>query len=124
MKKDGSSPVRFSASGGKKNEYPAWSPDQKMVVFTQSESTGGIPRIFAARYPDGATNETQVYPFAGNIPMRRASFSPDGIWLALESWPDGTNHDIYIMTPNGAERTQLTTDPAKDFDPVWRPVLP
>ncbi|MFC1997172.1 protein kinase [Chloroflexota bacterium] len=124
MKSDGSSPSRFSASGGKKNEYPNWSPDMQMVVFTQSETDGAIPRLFAARYPDGATSETRVYPFAGNIPMRSAKFSPDGIWLALESWPDGTNHDIYIMTPNGAERTQLTIDPAMDFDPTWRPVLP
>jgi Tol biopolymer transport system component len=124
MNKDGSSPARFSVSGGKKNEYPVWSPDQQMVVFTQSESDGGIPRLYEARYPDGAMNETRVYPFAGNIPMRRADFSPDGIWLVLESWPDGINHDIYIMTPNGAERTQLTFDPAMDYDPVWRPSLP
>ena len=56
--------------------------------------------------------------------MRRADFSPDGIWLVLESWPDGINHDIFIMTPNGAERTQLTFNPAMDYDPVWRPSLP
>ena len=95
-----------------------------MVVFTQSETEGAIPRLYAARYPDGAMNETRVYPFAGNIPMRRADFSPDGIWLVLESWPDGINHDIFIMTPNGAERTQLTFDSAMDYDPVWRPSLP
>ena len=124
MSMDGSSPARFSVSGGKKNEYPVWSPDQQMVVFTQSETEGAIPRLYEARYPDGAMNETRVYPFAGNIPMRRADFSPDGIWLVLESWPDGINHDIYIMTPNGAERTQLTFDPAMDYDPVWRPSLP
>jgi Tol biopolymer transport system component len=124
MNMDGSSPARFSVSGGKKNEYPVWSPDQQMVVFTQSQTEGAIPRLYAARYPDGAMNETRVYPFAGNIPMRRADFSPDGIWLVLESWPDGINHDIFIMTPNGAERTQLTFDPAMDYDPVWRPSLP
>jgi Tol biopolymer transport system component len=56
--------------------------------------------------------------------MRKADYSPDGYWLVLESWPDGVNHDIYIMLPNGAERTQLTFDPALDFDPVWRPILP
>ena len=124
MNSDGSSPSRFTASGGKKNAYPDWSPDMQMVVYTQSETDGAIPRLFAARYPDGGASETRVYPFAGNIPMRGAKFSPDGIWLALESWPDGTNHDIYIMTPNGAERTQLTTDPAMDFEPAWRPILP
>jgi serine/threonine protein kinase len=124
MNADGSSPSRYSASGGLRNEYPVWSPDMQMVVFTQSEFDGAVPHLFTTRYPDGAANETGVYAFAGNSPMRRAKFSPDGIWLALESWPDGMNHDIYIMTPNGAERTRLTTDPAMDFDPAWRPALP
>jgi Tol biopolymer transport system component len=124
MNLDGTSSQRFSSSGGKKNTYPVWSPDEQLIVYTQSETENGIPRLSAARYPDGAASEFRVYPFAGNIPMRKADFSPDGFWLVLESWPDGVNHDIYVMTPNGAERIQLTTDPALDFDPDWRPILP
>jgi serine/threonine protein kinase len=124
MNADGSSLERFSASRDRKNTYPVWSPNMQMIVFTQSEFDGAVPRLYAARYPDGATSETRVYPFAGNFPMRNADYSPDGFWLVLESWPDGLNHDIYVMTPNGAERTQLTVDPAMDFDPVWRPILP
>ena len=124
MNSDGTESFRFSTSRDKKNTYPIWSPDGNLIVFTQSESEGGVPRLWAAQYPDGAANETRVYPFAGNIPMRKADYSPDGFWLVLESWPDGVNHDIYIMTPNGAERTQLTFDPALDYDPVWRPISP
>jgi Tol biopolymer transport system component len=30
-------------------------------------------------------------------------------------------HDIYVMNADGTERTQLTTDPEADFDPVWSP---
>jgi Tol biopolymer transport system component len=30
-------------------------------------------------------------------------------------------HDIYVMNADGSGRTQLTTDPAADFDPVWSP---
>ncbi len=123
MNADGSSPERFSRSGDSRNTYPVWSPDRQLIVFTQSVNAG-VPRLMAARYPDGAADEFRVYPFAGNVPMRKADFSPDGLWLAVESWPDGENHDIYVMTPNGAERTQLTTDPALDFDPAWRPRLP
>ena len=124
MNADGSSALRFSSSGNKWNMYPVWSPDKQLIVFTQSETEKGVPRLYAVRYPDGASSEFRVYPFAGNIPMRKANFSPDGFWLVLESWPDGVNHDIYIMTPNGAERSQLTADPALDFDPDWRPILP
>jgi Tol biopolymer transport system component len=124
MNADGSSPLRFSSSGGKKDTYPVVSPDGQVIVFTQSETENGVPRLYAARFPDGAATEFRVYQGAGNIPMRKADYSPDGFWLALESWPDGVNHDIYVMTSNGAERTPVTTDPAFDFDPDWRPILP
>jgi len=124
MNVDGSSPERFSASGGMKNTFPDWSPDKQIVVFTQSEPEGSIPGLFTARYPDGASAETRVYPFSAGIPMRNADISPDGFWLVLESWPDGTNHDIYMMTSNGAERVRVTTHAAFDFNPVWRPFLP
>lgn len=124
MNADGSSPQRFSSSGGKKDTYPVISPDEQVIVFTQSETENGVPRLYAARYPDGAATEFRVYQGPGNIPMRKADYSPDGFWLTLESWPDGVNHDIYVMTSNGAERTPVTTDPAFDFDPDWRPILP
>jgi TolB protein len=124
MNADGTDPYRYSVSGDKKNTYPEWSPDGNLVVFTQSETEKGIPRLFAARYPDGAADEFRVYQGTGGFPMRKGKFSPDGFWMVFESWPDGLNHDIFIMTPNGAERTQITTDPALDFDPVWRPISP
>lgn len=121
---DGTSPLRFSASGNSKNNYPSWSKDGRVIVFTQIDADDAISRLKAARYPDGAANEFRVYSNEGNIPMRKGENSPDGFWLVLESWPDGFNHDIFIMTPNGAERTQVTTDPALDFDPSWRPISP
>lgn len=61
---------------------------------------------------------------SNQTPMREASYSPDGIWIAYEGWPEGQNHDIYINTTNGAGRIRLTTDPRLDFDPVWRPLPP
>ncbi|HIE57146.1 MAG TPA: hypothetical protein EYP88_02790 [Anaerolineales bacterium] len=122
MNADGSDPQRFSLSGGKKNTYPVLCPREQSLVFTQSENNS-IPRLYLARYPDGAASEARIWKSAG-IPMRNAAYSPDSLWLALESWPDGKNHDIYIMTPNGAEWTQVTSDPAWDFDPDWGPTTP
>jgi Tol biopolymer transport system component len=62
----------------------------------------------------------------GPVPAREAKFSPDGLWLVFESWPDGSNHDIYIMSASGANRTRLSDAPGDDFDAVWSPlaVLP
>ena len=74
--------------------------------------TAAYPREF--RIPAGST--TEIGPIAG------VNVSPDGFWLAFEGWPAGNNHDLYIMTANGANITRLTSDPGLDFSPAWRPV--
>jgi TolB protein len=124
MSPDGSNQARFSVSGEKKNTNPAFALGDSTIIFTQSKGEGTVPHLRGAIYPDGAKKEFDVYPFSGAIPMRDADYSPDGFWIAFESWPDGVKHDIYFMAPNGAEFTQLTTDPALDFDPAWRPIAP
>ena len=60
-------------------------------------------------------------PESGVGYVMRADFSPDGTWLAFESWPGGKNYDIYLMTASGANATRLTTDEAIDISPVWQP---
>ncbi len=124
MNVDGSEHKRFSASGGSLHDiYPVWSHDGGTIVFTQRE-INGIPYLMGARYPDGGVAEFKIYPFPGSIPMREADYSPDDLWLAFESWPDGPQHDIYLMRMNAGDLTPLTTDPAFDFDPSWRPNFP
>jgi Tol biopolymer transport system component len=123
MNIDGSNQLRFSTSGDKKNTHPVWAYDGKEVLFTQS-IVGGVPQLMAAYFPTGAMQEYRVYSQAGVTPMREASYSPDATWMAFESWPDGTQHDIYTMRANGDELKQLTFDAGKDFDAVWRPIAP
>jgi serine/threonine protein kinase len=122
MAADGTNPQLFSRSGSKINTHPVWSPDGQVVIYTQKDSDTAIPRLVGARYPDGAENEFNVYPFPGSTPMREADFSPDGFWLVIESWPNGSDHEIFLMTINGAESIQLTNNSAFDFDPAWRPI--
>ena len=84
MEADGSNPTRFSASKELKNSNPTLSPDQRLLIFTQSAGEGSIPHLIGVPYPDGATEEYNVYPFSGAIPMRDADFSADGFWIAFE----------------------------------------
>ena len=93
-------------------------------------SQGSTPRHTSCKmlvYPDGRIvgtvggGELENRVIKEIIPMREATYSPDGFWLAYESWPDGLNHAIYVMTSNGLARQLLTSDSAFEFDPVWRP---
>ncbi|MCX6079696.1 MAG: protein kinase [Chloroflexi bacterium] len=104
------------------DSMPAWSPDGQFVVFNQTNFAGtALFKLLSMRYEDRATRQAvpvNIEP----LPVVDVSFSPDGQWLAFESWPDKSgNQDIYVTTVSGANRARLTTDPGLDFDPVWRP---
>ena len=94
------------------------------MIFTQSRGEGSIPRLVSVRLADNGLNEFNLDPMDSSVPMREPAFSPDGIWIAFESWPAGSNHDIYIMTTNGAELSRLTFEESIEYDPVWRPAIP
>jgi serine/threonine protein kinase/Tol biopolymer transport system component len=124
MTKDGGNQQLYSRSGSQKNSQPAWSPSGQVIAYTQNEPLGGLPRLMAASFlgfnaPEKSFMEDRIIKEI--IPMREPAFSPDGIWLAFESWPEGADHNIYIMTVNGLGRQQVTNRPAIDFDPDWRP---
>jgi serine/threonine protein kinase len=119
MEKDGNEPILLSRSGSLKDTHPVWSPDGQVIMFTQTELLGGVPRLVAMRVEEGNLIENRVVHEV--IPMVEASYSPDGAWIAFESWPEGSNHDIYIMTPNGLGRQRLTSEEGFEFDPAWRP---
>jgi serine/threonine protein kinase/Tol biopolymer transport system component len=110
----------FSRSGGDKNTYPSWSPDGQAIIFNQSKSNDGVITLVGVRFENEEYFEFRL--FYNRTPSQDAKFSPDGSWIVFESWPNGENHDIYLMTPNGVDMTRLTEHPGLDFDPAWRPI--
>ena len=121
MDRDGSNQTLFTRSSSLKNAHPDWFPDGQVILYTQSEELGGFPSLTVARITDETFSESQVGSEV--VPRREGDYSPDGYWIAFESWPDGFNHDIFIMTTNGLQLQRLTTDSAYDFDPAWRPII-
>jgi eukaryotic-like serine/threonine-protein kinase len=114
---------RFSISGEVNDLWPAWSPDGSMIFFSQMGG-GNVPTLYVLRYEDRKTFNSIRIPGRGQTdvgPVAQVSISPDGNWLAFEGWPDGRNHDIYLMTINGANRIRLTADRDFDFGAAWRP---
>lgn len=122
MDADGKNQVLFSQTTDLVNTFPRWSPDGQAIMFTGSEAVGALPMVALSSLDEDGLYNQRVS--SSRTPMREASFSPDGIWIAYEGWPEGQNHDIYVNTTNGAGRIRLTTDPRLDFDPVWRPLPP
>ena len=117
--------MRFSISGEVHDVWPAWSPDGNYIYFSSMTVTG-IPWLMAQRYEDRGEQISTRVPPRGQPdvgPVTQISISPDGQWIIYESWPDGTNHDIYLMTINGGGVTRLTADKDFDFAPAWRPVI-
>ncbi|MFQ5921757.1 MAG: protein kinase [Anaerolineales bacterium] len=120
MSDDGENDQRFGF-GDTEDTHAAWSHDGQLVVFQRSIS--GVPRLMASQFEDRGIPDFRVCqqaPYGGH-PMAEPAFSPDDRWLAIETWPDGINHNIAIMTTNCTSVTQLTLSPAEDFDPAWRP---
>jgi Tol biopolymer transport system component len=119
MDADGQNQEIFSRSGSAINSHPVWSPDSKVILFTQIDRPGAIPGLVAATYIDGEFREFRFN--LGPIPVRDAKYSPDGLLVVCESWPQGNTHNIYVMAAGGANRVQLTDAGRFNFDPAWRP---
>ena len=124
MDSDGSNQVQFNLSDPSLIcESPAWTPDGQMILFSQSKTNQPIPWLMAQRLRDLGTNqEFKMPPARQDIgPVAGVSISPDGSLIAFESWPDGKNHEVFVMTINGADQVPLTDDASFDFGAAWRP---
>ena len=101
--------------------HPDWSHDGQVLVFERK--IGGIPRLMALAFGDRGTSAIQICPQGplATQPMSTPKWSPDDRWLVFETWPDGVNHEIGVMTSSCTNYGLLTVDPGQDFDPAWRP---
>jgi dipeptidyl aminopeptidase/acylaminoacyl peptidase len=137
MDADGKNRAEFSFSGEERiNYHPVWSPDGAYIMFTQKETPERLPRLVASRVPGVDFNPNRyveikispdVVPFL--IPMQEATYSPDGMFVAFEGWPDGVNHDVFVLTANGLtidglDLKPISDNPGPDFDPAWQPAAP
>jgi len=93
------------------------------LLFSRSKESQFIPWLLSLDYENRGSEEVRIPSLDKSDlnPIAEVTISPDGQWLAYESWPDGRNHDIYLMDINGDNQTRLTTDPGFDFGAAWRP---
>src|SRR5262249_22663994 len=103
--------VRLDAN----EDFPAWSPDGKKIVF-MSDRDGDIG-IYVAN-ADGTHIQRLTY-----APGRDAhpAFSRDGRKIAFQSPRGNREPQIYVMTVKGSDQTKLTDLPGFTGVPDWSP---
>ncbi|MCE5208188.1 MAG: serine/threonine-protein kinase [Chloroflexi bacterium] len=114
---------QLSPNGNVEDYWPVWSRDGKTIMYSRNTQLPSFPFLVRMNEEDHGTGiETRIPPLAeqSSYPVAGAVYSQDGEWILFESWPDGRNHDIFMMTKEGGSITRLTTDPGSDFDPAWR----
>jgi serine/threonine protein kinase len=97
----------------------AWSPDASLIAFTWVQPT--MNEVWLARISDRGADPVKLTNSLGN---KEPAFSADGQWIAFTSTRD-QNPEIYLMTANGGNQTNLTQSPAsRDLQPDWQPAPP
>ncbi|MCR4409689.1 MAG: Tol-Pal system beta propeller repeat protein TolB [Candidatus Saccharicenans sp.] len=112
MDYDGANQTRLTFN--KWRDYmPAWSPDQRAIVFTSYRA--GNPDLYIL-YP----YEGKLVPVSTKGTNFSGAFSPDGKKLAFCSTRDG-NSEIYVAGADGSNARRITFNSAIDTAPSWSP---
>jgi eukaryotic-like serine/threonine-protein kinase len=100
---------------------PVWGSDGRTIYFGETkgpQALGWLMQFDYEKRADPNAEQVKNGAYATDVTV-----SPDMRWLAFENTQNnGFQYDVYIMTSEGQNRALLTTDPAQEFDPVWRPL--
>jgi TolB protein len=111
---EGGEPEVLLDAPGELAAEPVISPDGKSVVYRGI--VGGQHDIWLL---DIATGERTNITDDADLDIE-PDWSPDGQWIAFGSLrPGAPFFDLFIMRPDGTDVRQVTTDPAKEANPVW-----
>jgi TolB protein len=115
MNNDGTDKKPFKVeSPWKENILANWSPDGSKIAFTSKKLMGWQVHAMNA---DGS-DEKQLTKESGSC---RPHWSPDSKKIAYVSNHGDGKGDIWLMDPNGSNKTRVTTDPNYDYHPSWSP---
>jgi lysophospholipase L1-like esterase len=119
MNADGSGRRPLTASDASVGE-PTWSPDGRQIAYTR----GDFPQvqIYVMNAADGSNGHPITFGSG-------TSFNPDWSWedsvgrIAFtylpSDWSNG--YDIYVMKPDGTERSPRATGAGNQSSPAWSP---
>jgi Tol biopolymer transport system component len=96
----------------------AWAPDGQYLasVLSKADLSGYSLFVYESdnSEPLLLSEDLDVYPWG-------IAWSPDSRWIAFSGAGRDDNLDVYVVNVETGERQRLTTNPARDYDPVWFP---
>ena len=97
--------------------YPAWSPDNKKLVFQATRKQNGV---FTARFyrinVDG-TGIKQLIKFGGHFSQVHTRSD----WSSTNEIAYEFQDDLWVINPDGSGKTNITQDSANYYEPSWNP---
>ena len=121
MPATGGEEAQFTYGEGAEDSYADWFGDGELILFQRRDRT--FPYLVQAQFKQqGLESKFCQTGKVSGYPMGEPDWSPDGWWIVFETWPDGKNHNIGIVTNDCTEFTELTFNTAQDYDPAWRPL--
>ena len=105
--------VRQLTSGAKSSTSPAWAPDSRRLVFTESTAAGQHLRIH-----DFTTNTTAALTSGAHADISPV-FAPDGRRIAFMGKLPGAPWKIYIIAAEGGDPRVMLDETRNQADPDW-----
>lgn len=116
---------------GCSNDFPAWSPDDKLIVYIHTDDFDANENAVNAQIWVMNADGTNQHPLTSSSEPKDQvpDWSPDGSTIVYAS-NAGPNEGIWLMGADGSNQHQLTGcrsgDPSPcaagaDFGPVWSP---
>jgi Tol biopolymer transport system component len=116
MDADGSNLTRVTGDTDTQSLYPSWSPDSGRLAYMQ---VGDNQVRILTQAPDP---DSPASILTGGLTGRHwtPAWSPAGDQIAIMAEIDGVN-DIWLISPEGGDATNLTNQASGDGEPAWSP---
>jgi Tol biopolymer transport system component len=129
MNADGSDAASLTRNPEVRDGHPSWSPDGAWIAFERTNAASNRTDIWVVGAdgspvrditPWGANVQTVTTPLIPDIDAEPA-WSPDGGTILFRAIRDFFGYDLWTVTPDGKNLTELIERLGPQITPAWSP---